>query len=362
MLRHIFDRRKKYKLDNGNISTLSTPVLFQKTLTDLTVQKKKQKSTTCKINYKPFLCLFYVLLCSVFITLTSAFVKKMTYISPGELSMIRNAGVLVFNLPIAVYNVREVFGPKEHRWMLILRGVLGSLALYLNLLAFRYLPLADAAIILATLPAFVTVSGRIYLKEPCDGVQICALVTTALGVLISVRIPELVKDRSGITFNIAYVTGLICAIADVLILSFSFVTLRKMKDIHFSVILIYFGWTGVLENGILNGIFEFYEVQKCGWDTVQVLLIGIAGFLGHISLVLAFQIEAAGIVSIMKSSFDIIVAMLFQILFFNSIPDLYSIAGGILVLLSVTLLGIKNWIASQPENSAIRMKCRYLLC
>ncbi|XP_054715381.1 solute carrier family 35 member G1-like [Uloborus diversus] len=358
----MFKKGKTYNLKSGCVTTLSTQDILKSTsINDLNFENRKETARTCNRNLKPFLGAFYTALCSITITLTSVFVKKLTYINSGELSLIRNVGVFVFNIPIALYVVKDILGRKKDRPLLIIRGFLGSTALYLNLLAFRYLPLAEAATIMSTTPATVSISARLYLKEPCGYVQSCALVITAIGVLISVRIPELLKNRSEVEFSSVYITGLGCAIGCVLILSFTFVTLRKMKDVHYSVIMIYFGWTGVLVNGTLTGVFGSYDLPRCGWDPVQMCLIGVLGFIGHVSLTLAIQAEAAGIVSIMKASLDIIVAMVFQVIFFGLAPDMYNIFGAGLVLTSVSILGLRKWISTLPEDAELHEKLRYLL-
>ncbi|CAL1281331.1 unnamed protein product [Larinioides sclopetarius] len=315
-----------------------------------------------KISYKPYLGLFYVLITSFCILFTSVIVKKLTYISPGQLSMFRNLGVLVFSLPIAVYKTKSIFGPRKHWLMLFLRSLLGSTALYLNLMSYRFLPLATASIIMSSVPALVMLTARIYLKEHCGMISSLALVVTIIGVLVSIRLPEILNDpESLVQSDPSYYIGLACAFSCIIILSMTFVSLRKMLDVHFSIILLYFGVIGAIENAILIYFFSYYSFPRCGWDSLMMMMMGVFGFGGHCFLTMAFQVEEAGIVSVMKSSSDIVVSLVLQVIFFELIPDLYNIGGAILVIASVSLIGFRKWLVTRPKDHHLKKKLKCLL-
>lgn len=326
------------------------------------LEEPKNKSWYHAIPYKLFLGLFYIALASTFILLSSVIVKKLTYISPGQLSMIRNVGVLVGSLPVAIYKVKEVLGPRKYWFLLFLRSFLGSTALYLNLMAYRFLPLAVASIIMSSVPSLVMITARIYLKEPCGFIPSLAIMVTVAGVLLSIRLPELLNDSGGGTaLNSNYYVGLGCAFACVLILSVTIVSLRKMKEVHFSVVLVYFGVVGAIENGILVYFLSEYSLPQCGWDAVLMMMMGVLGFGGHCFLVLAIQVEEAGIVSVMKSSTDIVISLILQVIFFDLGLDIYNLGGAALVMLSVSIIGFRKWLQNLPKDSGWKLKLRCLL-
>ncbi|XP_015922680.2 solute carrier family 35 member G1-like [Parasteatoda tepidariorum] len=312
--------------------------------------------------WTPFLGVFYAFLSSVTILLTSVFVKKLSYIDSGQLSLVRNIGVLFGNIPIAVYCTKNAFGSRKYFWLLIIRSFLGATALYLNLMAYRLLPLTETSIILSSVPALVTVAARVHLKEPCGLAQVVSIILSVLGVLMSVRLPKVLHDRSDVHFDREYVTGLSCATGSVLILAFTFVTLRKMKDIHFSTVLLYFGSLGSLENAVITYFSAEFKWPRCEvLDRAEVIMIGVFGFMGHCFLTLAVQKEAVGVVSTSKSASDIVVSAIFQFIFFNSIPDYYALGGGLLVITAISSLGLWKWLLTQPEDSVYRKKLKFLL-
>ncbi|GFT94812.1 solute carrier family 35 member G1 [Nephila pilipes] len=329
---------------------------------NILLEEPKNNAWYHAFPYKLFLGFFYTTLASFFILLTSVLVKKLTYISPGQLSMIRNLGVLVGCLPIAIYKVGDVLGPREYWFFLVVRSFLGATALYLNLMAYRFLPLAVASIIMSSVPSLVMITARLYLKEPCGLVPSLAVAVTITGVLLSIRLPELLKDTGGVTLsNPDYLTGLGCAFSCILILSITFVALRKMKDIHFSVVLVYFGAIGAIENGTLTHFLSGYSLPQCGWDAVLMMLVGVFGFAGHCFLVMAIQAEEAGIVSVIKSSTDIIISLILQVIFFDLTPDIYNMGGAALVIFSVSMIGFRKWLMNLPKDSSKRKKLKFFL-
>ncbi|GFR00652.1 solute carrier family 35 member G1 [Trichonephila clavata] len=275
--------------------------------------------------------------------------------------MIRNLGVLVGCLPIAIYKVDEVFGPRKYWFILVARSFLGSTALYLNLMAYRFLPLAVASIIMSSVPSLVMIAARIYLKEPCGFIPSLAVMITVAGVLLSIRLPELLNEGGGAVTNPNYFVGLGCAFGCVIILSITIVSLRKMRDVHFSVVLVYFGVIGAIENGSLVYLLAEYSLPECGWDATLMMMVGVLGFFGHCFLVMAIQVEEAGIVSVMKSSTDIIISLILQIIFFDLSPDIYNLGGAALVVFSVSMIGFRKWLQNLPKDSSWKKNLKYFL-
>lgn len=104
------------------------------------------------------------------------------------------------------------------------------------------------------------------------------------------------------------------------------------------------------------GVFRW---PHCGMDRFLIVALAVFSFGGQILLTLALQMEQAGPVSIARSS-DIVFAFLWQILFFKEIPNLYSVFGALLVILSVVLSGLRKWAMALPRDSDARKRFRLL--
>ncbi|GFS84167.1 solute carrier family 35 member G1 [Nephila pilipes] len=129
---------------------------------ELDKDEKTQKS-----KFSVFKGLLLAMLSGVFYSAAAVIVKQMKNLHPGQLSVYRFVAILAMSLPQTVKCGENPFGPRDLRLLLVLRGIFGATNLFLNFLAFRYLPLGEAAVIIFSVPVFVTVAARIFLKEPC---------------------------------------------------------------------------------------------------------------------------------------------------------------------------------------------------
>ncbi|KFM69726.1 Solute carrier family 35 member G1, partial [Stegodyphus mimosarum] len=345
-------RKKKYSVTNiQQVLTLSTESIISKSSSAYHPKKEKDEIVHRSLNYKPFLALFYVLISCIFLILASVITKKITYIHPAQISIVRHAGLLVGGLPVAIYCKKNILGPKEYRLSLIILSFLTSTSLFLFLMAFKYLPLTEVAIIMSTLPAMVGISARMYLKEPCGSIQTFATILTICGVLLSIDMLELIEKREVMKFNVNLLIGLSCAVSSVIFMSVSYIWTRKLKDVHFSIVNIFCGFIGVLENTTIAATISSYSWPRCGYDPLLITLFGIICFLGHLGLLRAVQIEHVSIVSVTKAAMDIIVAMVYQVVFFKSYPNLYNIGGALLVIICIGIIGIKKWLEEIPEDT-----------
>lgn len=93
------------------------------------------------VIFRPFLGLFFACLHSTLNQLASVIIKKLPYINPCQLSLIRHAGIFVGILPITIYHTDQILGERKHRFLLLLRGIFGATGFYFQIMAYSYLPL-----------------------------------------------------------------------------------------------------------------------------------------------------------------------------------------------------------------------------
>lgn len=133
----------------------------------------------------------------------------------------------------------------------------------------------------------------------------------------------------------------------------AYVLLRALKGLHFSVIMTNFGSFALIQTVAVSWAIGALCLPRCGFDRLLVVALALFSFGGQILLTLALQMEQAGPVAIARSA-DIVFAFFWQVLFFNEIPNKYSIGGAILVTSSVLLTGLRKWVISLPETSSVR--------
>jgi len=82
--------------------------------------------------------------------------------------------------------------------------------------------------------------------------------------------------------------------------------------------------------------------------------------LGNLFLVLALQVEEAGVVALIRTS-EVIFTFFWQFLLIGTKPDLFSILGATLVLTGVIVVTLRKWVASLPKEHGTRRKLGFLL-
>lgn len=315
-------------------------------------------SSVSRCRSCPYLGLMLAALSSLFFSLCSVIVKGLVDVNPMELAAFRFVGVLLPAIPIVIYKGEDPF-PKGKRVMLLLRSFVGTTGLMLSFYAFRHMPLADASVVVFSVPVFVAIFARIFLKEPCGLFNVITVCLTLVGVVLITRPPlifgqtvESLTDNHVETEN-ADLWGAVAAFAATLFGANAYVLLRALKGLHFSVIMTNFGSFALIQTVVVTWSIGALCMPRCGTDRLLVVALALFSFGGQILLTLALQMEQAGPVAIARSA-DIVFAFFWQVLFFNEIPNRYSVGGAILVTSSVLLTGLRKWAVSLPETSNIK--------
>ncbi|XP_054719285.1 solute carrier family 35 member G1-like [Uloborus diversus] len=321
--------------------------------------KDEKEPSGLKKNISLYKGLFYSSMSSVFFSLSSVIVKYVKDISPGELAVLRFMGILIFTLPLVIYSREEPFGPRPVRHLLVFRGLVGATSLFLRFVAFRYLPIADASVIIFSIPVFVAVLARIFLKEPCGFFHAFTVFLTLLGIVLITKLPVILADEL-VHYGTTHYYGIGAALGSTVFGASVYVVIRKMTGVHHAIIMFNFGWVAILETVILTFATGSFTAPSCGLEQYLVILLGIFSFCGQMLLTLALKQEHASPVAIVRAATDIVLAFFWQVWFFNEIPDIYSISGALLVSSCVVLISVRKWVMSLPEHSSIRKKA-YLL-
>lgn len=316
------------------------------------IQTYNPKPQCCKC---PYLGLILATLSSLFFSLCSVIVKMMTEVDPMALAAYRYIGVLLPAIPIVLYK-QETFFPKGRRIMLLLRSLTGTAALMLSFYAFRHMPLADASVIVFSVPVFTAIFARMFLREPCGFFNIISVLLTLVGVVLITRPPAIfgaTVSALGEDNETSDIWGAVAAFSATLFGANAYVLLRALKGIHFSVIMTNFGTIALVQCLMVTWLIGALCLPRCGWDRILIVALALFSFSGQILLTLALQLEQAGPVAIARSS-DIVFAFIWQVMFFDEIPNRYSIGGAILVMSSVLLTGLRKWAVALPDGSSLK--------
>lgn len=306
---------------------------------------------------KPTINVLGVLLASIsslFFSLCSLIVKWLSDVDPQELAAVRFVGILLPALPLLIYHNLSPF-PKGQRLMLLLRSFCGATSITLIFYAIRFMPLADASVIIFTSPVVVAIFARIFLKETCGLFHYFTLFLSISGVLMITR-PPFLFGQSTVQYHFF---GPLAALLSTIFTASVFITLRVLKNLHFSVILVCFSTYSIMQSLSMAWVTGKLCWPKCGMERLLMVALGLFSFTGQMLLTIAAQLEEAGLVAIART-IDVVFAFIWQIIFFNEIPSIFSIIGALLVTSSVVLIGLRKWMMSMPSTSSYRKKFGFL--
>ncbi|KAL3227942.1 hypothetical protein MRX96_003879 [Rhipicephalus microplus] len=275
---------------------------------------------------------------SFFFSICTVIVKRLNYISAAELAVVRFLGILVFTAPLVVLSRESALGPQGVRRLLVLRGLLGATSLFLRFYAIHYMPIADASVIIFSVPVFVSALAKLFLKEPCGFFHVAAVMGP-------------VQAR-----------GVIAALSSTVFGASVYIVVRKVKGVHHSVIMFNFGWVAILETATISLLtVGQLELPRCGVDRWLLVVLGAFSFGGQVLLTRALQLEQAGPVSVVRSAADIVFVFVWQVAFFGEVPDRYTMSGAVLVTACVLLTGLRKWALTLPDSSATRARLAWLI-
>ena len=265
---------------------------------------------------------------SFFFSLMTLCVKKIDNRIPiFELVFFRS--LLSLLITSFIINQRNLNPWGKNKPLLILRGLLGSIALICIFYAIRNMPLNISTVIQYTYPIFISIFAGILINEKITKNVLIASATGWLGIIIILNPYQL----SSLNIEIEKLTILIAFIGSIST-SLAYITVKKLsltEDIF--IIIKYFPLISLI---ILAPIVLFNWVTPNINDLKWIIGVGIFTQLGQTFLTIGLKklptSEAATI-----NYLQVLFGSIWGILFFNEIININFIVGSLLVLLGTIM-------------------------
>ncbi|KAL3214901.1 hypothetical protein MRX96_006992 [Rhipicephalus microplus] len=286
--------------------------------------------------------------------------KLNKYISPAELTVVRFLGILVLCAPLVMVSGANPFRMTGIQALLLFRGLLGASSLFLRFYAIHYMSIADASVIIFSVPVFVSALARIFLKEPCSILHLATVLVTVVGQVLITKFPILFirPAEGGYPVNIHKLVAPFCS---TVFRASVYIVLRRLREVHLSVIMFNCAWVAILETGTISLITTELLFPQTVFDGSLLFGLGALSFSGQLLLTRALQLEQAGPVSMVRSSANIILVFAWQVALFSQVPDCYTISGAVLFTACLFFTGLRRWIDTLTENSVTRAMMAWLL-
>ncbi|WP_100752740.1 DMT family transporter [Vibrio salilacus] len=208
--------------------------------------------------------------------------------------------------------------------LLLIRGIIGTVALMCVYYSVTTLPLAEATILQYVHPVFTALLGLLLLKERVQTSTLICIAFCLLGLWVMVQ-PSLDHTIEYQLPMFSVMTALLGALGS----SIAYIIVRKLSQTEdSSVIIMYFPLIALPVSLVLIGD-NF--VWPSLYLTFLLVLVGIFTQVGQYGLTKAMQTQAAGKASA-YSYVQVVFSALLGVWIFNEIPSIWTYIGGTLIV------------------------------
>ncbi len=280
------------------------------------LRRKKKKD-----NYR--LGILLMLLAAFCFALIALFINLLDNIPLMEIVFFRNFLSMIIVPIILLRKKIPIMG--NNKTLLVARGLFGCLGMIGMFYSYTKMPMTDAVTIQRLSPFFVIVLSVLFLKEKLNLRQIPFIMLAFLGVLLVLK-PGMRAD---------IFPGLI-GLAAAVFMATTHVILRRLRlTDNYWVVINYFAYiTGLTALAVL--LIQGNFIIPTRSELIFLLLLGLVAIGSQIGLTLAYRYAPASMVAPYLYS-QIIFAGILEIVFLKDFPDLLTLIGSSIIIISGVL-------------------------
>ena len=294
-----------------------------------------------------------------FLSLSGILIKKTTIVTGSEQTIVRYLMQMFIMFIIAFYNKVNIFGKKDQRGLLLVRGCFGATAILSMSLSVKYIDPSDTQALHSTRLIMISILARVFLKENVTIIHIVCLFLTIAGVLLIsqpsafhfsnvtiINQNETLKNNSK---SIASYIGISLALLGGACASFVAILVKKLTDlkVHYSINILFSCYAG-LPLAIATSLGMYFtnlrNINYSSYDTTSKLALQIfyllcsalCGCIFQSLSVLSNRYETASKLAIVSTT-NLFWSFLLQYLVLDIGANVFSASGALFIFLSVIL-------------------------
>lgn len=279
--------------------------------------------------------ILFMVLSTLAFTGMNGLLKYLTGYNGYQLVFFRSVGSLFFTFGFLLQRGIPILG--THRKLLVLRGSMGAVSMLLFFIAVHYLPIGSAVALRYIAPIFATLFAMVLLGERIHPLQWLFFIMAFMGVLII----------KGLDDSIPLI-GLILILLSAIFGGLVFIIIRKLGTKEHPVVIVnYFMCIAALVGGV-GCLFNWKTPSTT--DTVLLLSLGVFGYFGQLFMTKALQMVETNLIAPIKY-IEVIFVVIVGVTFLDERYSLWSLAGMLLIILSLSLnIWYKNKLMRREEH------------
>mgnify|MGYP001071947593 CR=1 FL=1 len=268
----------------------------------------------------------YMFLSALGFALMAACVKAVSGYGIPVLEIVAARAIVSLLLSYVDVKRKRISVWGHNKLLLMARVTVGALALICVYFAVTTLPLAEAAILQYTYPAFTAVLALLFLKERVQRATMLCIALSLLGLTVMVKPDLLTGTPSDLDLPLLSVMA---ALMGAFGSAVAYVLVRKLsQNEDSSVIIFYFPLIALPTAVLLLGD----DFVMPGFEALGLLiLVGVFTQVGQVGLTKAMAVEKAGKATA-YSYVQVIFAAILGLIFFNEMPTVWTLLGGSLIM------------------------------
>jgi drug/metabolite transporter (DMT)-like permease len=285
--------------------------------------------------------IFYMLLAALGFVTMGGFAKLLKgSFNAGQLVFYRNAvGLLVLIIGFAI---KPPVNKSAKFYLLLFRGLMGTIALYTLLYCILHIPLGTAMTYSLTSTIFIALFSFLLFREYHGRIVLFAVLLGFLGMLLiykpAIHFPwyyHVAGLLSGITSAIAYISvGRLNKYYDTRIIVLAFVLTGFLVPLIFMLIR-YFAHINP------DDVFFIAWRWPQGKEWLYILSLGLAALFGQYCVTKAYGADKAGLISAVGYA-NIVFSVFIGMALGDAFPDYMSLSGIICIILSGILISLEK--------------------
>jgi len=262
-----------------------------------------------------------------------------TNVNTETIVFARNFIGLILFLPIILKKGYQSFNTKIYHLHLV-RSLVGVSAMYCFFYAIANLPLTDAMLFTYAAPVFTPVIAYIWLKEAITPKTYLAVAVGFAGVCL------VIKPGSGIANKDAFIGLAACILA-----AMAYVSVRRLTRSESSQQIVFYYCLNASFFSFLPLLlnWQILNLEQCGY----LIVIAMLATASQLFLSKAYSLAPAGQIGPISYS-AIFYAGLLAWLIWGEVPDIFSITGILLVVVSGLITLDYKFHPPKASNSAIK--------